>query len=101
MLKKLTIKNIALIDFAEIEFGRGLNVLSGETGSGKSVIIESLNFVLGAKPDKNFIRTGENEGQVVAEFDVSDIPSIKAVFNEFDIDEDDTLIISRKYYTEI
>ena len=49
MLKTLTIKNVALIDSAEIEFENGLNVLSGETGAGKSVILESLKFVLGAK----------------------------------------------------
>ena len=53
MLQKLIIQNIALIDSAEICFTNGLNVLSGETGAGKSVIIESLNFVLGAKADKS------------------------------------------------
>ena len=49
MIKSLHLKNIALIENAEIEFERGMNVLSGETGSGKSVIIDSINFVLGAK----------------------------------------------------
>ena len=57
MLTKLSIKNIALIESAEIPFTDGLNVLSGETGSGKSVIIESINFVLWAKADKALIRT--------------------------------------------
>ena len=52
MLAKLTIKNVALIESAEIEFLEGLNVLSGETGAGKSVILDSLNFVLGAKADR-------------------------------------------------
>ena len=55
MLKKLVIRNIALMDFAEVDFEKGLNVLSGETGAGKSVIIDSLNFVLGAKADKTLI----------------------------------------------
>ena len=49
MLSRLSIKNVALIESADIEFGEGLNVLSGETGAGKSVILDSVNFVLGAK----------------------------------------------------
>lgn len=100
MLTKLTIKNIALIECASIELTNGLNVLSGETGSGKSVIIESLNFALGAKADKSLIRSGESECLVVAEFDVSDNSSIKEIFNEFDFDYEDTLIISRKFNAE-
>ena len=97
MLRKLIIKNIALIDSAEINFTDGLNVLSGETGAGKSVIIESLNFVLGAKADKSLIRSGESECFVKAEFDVSDNKSIECVFEEFDIDVDEILIVSRKF----
>ncbi len=97
MLKKLHVKNIALIDNAEIEFSEGLNVLSGETGAGKSVILESLNFVLGAKADKTLIRTGENECFVKAEFDVSNNSIIKETYNECDIEFDETLIIQRKF----
>jgi len=96
MLNKLSIKNVALIDSAEINFTDGLNVLSGETGAGKSVIIESLNFVLGAKADKTLIRTGESECFVKAEFDVSDTPSIYDIYSELDIEQDDLLIITRK-----
>ena len=97
MLQKLVIKNIALIDSVEIPFDKGLNVLSGETGAGKSVIIESLNFVLGAKADKTLIRTGENECLVRAEFDVSKNPAVAQVFSDFDMDESDELIVSRKF----
>lgn len=96
MLNKLTIQNIALIDCAEINFQKGLNVLSGETGSGKSVIIESLNFVLGAKADKTLIRSGENECIVKAEFDISQNNTALAVLDELDIERDDVVIISRK-----
>ena len=56
MLTKLLIKNIALLKRVDVEFGPGLNVLSGETGSGKSVMLDSINFVLGAKADKSMIR---------------------------------------------
>ena len=97
MLQKLTIKNIALIDSVEIPFSKGLNVLSGETGAGKSVIIDSLNFVLGAKADKTLIRTGQTECSVVAEFDVCDNQTINAVYQELDFENEDILIISRKF----
>ena len=97
MLQKLIIKNIALIDSVEIPFTKGLNVLSGETGAGKSVIIDSLNFVLGAKADKTLIRTGQTECSVVAEFDVCDNQTINDVYQELDFENEDTLIISRKF----
>ena len=97
MLQKLVIKNIALIDCAEICFEKGLNVLSGETGAGKSVIIESLNFVLGAKADKTLIRSGQTECSVIAEFDVCENMAIKEVYDELEIEQDDTLLISRKF----
>ncbi len=96
MLKTLYIKNVALIEDAEINFKEGLNVLSGETGSGKSVILEALNFVLGAKADKAIIKSGENECFVKASFDVLNFKEIVSVFNDLDIEYEDTLIISRK-----
>ena len=96
MLKTLTIKNIALIDSVQIDFKNGLNVLSGETGAGKSVIIESLNFVLGAKSDKSYIRSGEGECFAKAEFDICNNQAVKNVLDEFEIEYDDSLILSRK-----
>ena len=97
MLQKLCIKNVALIESVEINFTQGLNVLSGETGAGKSVIIESLNFVLGAKADKTIIRSGSDECFVRAEFDVQANNSIIALYNEFDFEVEDVLIITRKF----
>ena len=97
MLQKLIIKNVALIDNAEISFTKGLNVLSGETGAGKSVIIESLNFVLGAKADKTLIRSGQTECSVLAEFNVENNEIIKEVFNQLDFEQEDVLIVSRKF----
>ena len=97
MLQKLLIKNVALIDSAEINFTNGLNVLSGETGAGKSVIIESLNFVLGAKADKTLIKSGEKECLVKAEFLIGDTPDINLVLEEIDVEKDDVIIISRKF----
>lgn len=96
MLEKLSIKNIALIDSVEITFNSGLNVLSGETGSGKSVIIEALNFVLGAKADKSFIRSGQEECFVSAEFSIN-YNDYSSILSDLDVEEDNTLIISRKF----
>jgi len=97
MLTKLIIKNVALIESAEIDFTCGLNVLSGETGAGKSVIIESLNFVLGDRADKTLIRSGETECFVRAEFDVSKNSSIDKAFLDADIEKEEDLIITRRF----
>lgn len=100
MLEKLVIKNIALIEKAEINFNGGLNVLSGETGSGKSIILDSLNFALGSKADKTMIRYGAEEAVVSAEFSVSENSGANKILAEFDIDPEDTIIISRKFTAE-
>lgn len=97
MLNRLVIKNVALIDAAEIEFGTRLNVLSGETGAGKSVILDSINFALGAKADKSMIRHGENECSVVAVFFAEAGNPVFDVLQEMDIEADDEIIITRKY----
>lgn len=96
MLKSLQLKNVALIERAEIEFEKGLNVLSGETGSGKSVVIDSINFVLGAKADKTMIRHGENDCLVIAVFDVENLTGVKSLLADSGFDDSDEIIVSRK-----
>ncbi len=95
MLKSLSIRNIALIDRADLEFSEGLNVLSGETGAGKSVILDSIDFVLGAKADKSMIRFGQTECSVRAEFSAD--KELDALLGELDIEPDDVLVLSRKF----
>jgi len=97
MLSKLTVKNVALIESAEISFCEGLNVLSGETGAGKSVLLDSVNFVLGAKADKTMIRYGETECFVRAEFVVAEDSAAVLVLKEMDVDSDGLIVISRKF----
>ncbi len=97
MLQKLFIKNVALISEAEIEFDGKLNVLSGETGSGKSVILDSINFVLGSKADKTMIRYGEQEAIVRAEFCVDENSEAVKKLEEFDIESDGLISITRKF----
>ena len=99
MLRRITIQNVALIEQAELEFSEGLNVLSGETGAGKSVILDSIDFVLGAKADKSLIRFGKSECSVRAEFEAVS-PAVLEALEEIGVESDDTLIISRKYTCE-
>lgn len=68
MLSNLKIENIAIIESAEIEFSDGLNVLSGETGAGKSIIIDAISSVLGERTSKDLIRTGASRAKVTALF---------------------------------
>ena len=97
MLCRLSIKNVALIDSADITFDGRLNVLSGETGAGKSVILDSINFVLGSKADKSMIRYGENEAVVRAEFSVDPAGPVAKAVEELDIECDGQIIITRRY----
>ena len=96
MIHRLFVKNVALISEADIEFDAKLNILSGETGSGKSVILDSINFVLGSKADKSMIRYGEQEMSVRAEFSVDENSEAVKKLNEYDIETDGEIIITRK-----
>lgn len=96
MLESLRVKNLALIEEAEVEFEDGLNVLTGETGAGKSILIGSINLALGAKADKDLIRNGEEYAYVELVFFTKD-KKILQRSKEMDIfPEDDRFIISRK-----
>ena len=97
MLNRLYIKNIALIKEADIEFDSGLNVLSGETGSGKSIILDSINFVLGSKADKTMIRHGESEAFVKAEFSVDEKSEAVSLLKGYDIESEGEIVISRRF----
>ena len=98
MISSLYIKNIALIQELNLELNKGLNVLSGETGAGKSIIIDSINFVLGNRADKTLIRFGEKTAMVELVFsDIKNIESVKELLDDAGIEmEDDLIIISRK-----
>lgn len=95
MLIQLNIKNFALIEEISIDLGKGFNILSGETGAGKSILIDAIDYVLGGKFSKDLIRTGESRTQVEAIFDIKD-SKLFDILNELEIEFDDTLIISRE-----
>lgn len=96
MLQSLHVKNLALIEEAEVDFKEGLNILSGETGAGKSIIIGSINLALGGKVQKEMLRENAEYALVELIFRVTDEKQ-KALLAEFDVvPEDDEIILSRK-----
>jgi DNA repair protein RecN (Recombination protein N) len=95
MLTHLSIANIVLIEKADIAFERGLCVLSGETGAGKSILLDALGLVLGGRADSALIRRDEAQGQVAAEFDISGHLALADLLAELEIEVSDTLLIRR------
>jgi DNA repair protein RecN (Recombination protein N) len=96
MLKKLLIKNYALIDEVEIDFQNGLNIITGETGSGKSIIMDSLNLILGERANNDIMRKDEQKAIVEAHFDITNNKKIKKIIENAEIDCFDDLILRRE-----
>ena len=96
MLSVLKIRNIAIIENAEIEYSKGFNVLTGETGAGKSIILDSINAVLGFRTSRELIRTGETEAEVTALFSfVGEKTNVKLKELGLPQNDDNTLLITR------
>ena len=93
MLRSLHIENIAVIEKADIEFSPGLNVLTGETGAGKSIVIDSIEAVLGARTSRELVRTGAEKAAVSAVFDAD---AVADWCRENDMEEEDELILQRR-----
>ena len=99
MLVSINISNIVLIEKLNLEFGTGLNVLTGETGAGKSILLDALSLALGARSDVGLIRHGCDSAQVIAEFD--HVPeNTQPILQEYDIDYSDGLILRRTLNTD-
>lgn len=92
MLIELTIKNVALIEHLRIEFDKGFNVLTGETGTGKSIVVDSINLVLGGRADRDLIRTDAEKASVQALFDISGNQEASAILDSIGIEPEDGLI---------
>ena len=99
MLEALQIENVVLIDSAEISFGEGLNVLTGETGAGKSIIVDAISAIAGSRARSELVRTGEASASVTALF--SNIPAfLWFAENDIEPEDDGSLIIKRKITAE-
>ena len=101
MLTNFRVKNLAIVEEAHITFGEGLNVITGETGAGKSILIGALELILGGRADKSLIRSNATEAVVEAAFDLSDAKAVDAVLTEAGLPtcEDGSLIIRRSVTT--
>ncbi len=100
MLLDLKIKNFVIIEDLTIQFGRGLNILTGETGAGKSILIDALSGILGEKMTTDMIRTGFEKATLEASFDISAVPIVQQMLDESGIDcDEDTLILRRELYS--
>jgi DNA repair protein RecN (Recombination protein N) len=101
MIKELRLTNIILVESAEITFTHGFNVLSGESGSGKSAILNALHLIAGVRSDTGLIRRGADKGIVEACFDIDNLPILPHLLKEAGIDhaEGDDLLIRREIHT--
>ncbi|AJY47168.1 DNA repair protein RecN [Martelella endophytica] len=95
MLVQLSIRDIVLIERLELHLGEGLSVLTGETGAGKSILLDSLSLALGARGDGALVRHGQDQGSVIAVFDVAMGHPVRAFLRENDLDDEGDLIFRR------
>ena len=100
MLRELEIKDILLIERLSLEFSSGLNAFTGETGTGKSILLDCLGFVLGARGQASMVRDGMERGEVVAIFSIISSSKVNLILDEVDIPKSDELIIRRVNFSD-
>ena len=100
MLQTLSIRNVVLIDKLDLDFKPGLSVLTGETGAGKSILLDSLGLLLGNRAETNLIRQGEEKLSVTGIFSIPQHPEFKSVLEKYDLEAEDEVIIKRNLTTE-
>jgi len=98
MLLCLRVRNFAIIDELEVEFGPGFNVVTGETGAGKSILVNALQLVLGARPKAEIVRSGRENAEVEVLFDIADDSEVRERLRTADIADDDQLVIRRVFF---
>src|SRR5258708_11502664 len=100
MLARLSIRDIVLIDRLDIDFGSGLATLTGETGAGKSILLDAFALALGARGDTAMVREGAEHGQVIAAFDLAQDHPARRLLAEKDLDGEDQLIVRRVQFAD-
>src|SRR5690348_11921852 len=96
MLNELKVSNFAIIDNIHIEFTEGFNVISGETGAGKSVLLKSLSLLMGEKSGADLVRTGHEQASVEGVFDLSEREDTLALLAEHGVDTDEGTLVVRR-----
>ncbi len=96
MLLSLSIRDYVIVDMLELSFQSGFTVLTGETGAGKSILIDALNLVLGERADPSVVRQGKERADIAAEFDVADLKASRAWLNENDLAGQDNVLLVRR-----
>ena len=96
MLQSLHVHNFALLEDAKVDFAPGFNVFTGETGAGKSILVDAFGVVLGARASADYVRTGADSFWVQAVFDISSVPNLKAYLEEQGIEAEDDLFLKRQ-----
>src|ERR1700678_888342 len=100
MLTRLSIRDIVLIDRLDIDFGSGLAALTGETGAGKSILLDAFALALGGRGDAALVREGAEQGQVIAAFDLAKSHPARRVLADNDLGGDDDLIVRRVQFAD-
>ena len=100
MLLELKVKNFAIIENVDIQFGTGLNILSGETGAGKSVLLKSLSLLMGNKSSSESIRSGSNQASIEGSFDLTKRKDLKAKLEELGIESEENTLVVRRVIAE-
>ncbi|MGI9221499.1 MAG: DNA repair protein RecN [Woeseiaceae bacterium] len=95
MLLSLQVRDFAIIDHVEIELGAGMTVLTGETGAGKSILVDALGLVLGERGSSQLVRTGAKRAEFSAEFDISALPAVQKALAEQALDQEDNCLLRR------
>ena len=96
MLAALSIRDIVLIDKLDLEFGAGLSALTGETGAGKSILLDAFSLAIGARGDASLVRRGAEQGQVTATFELAPDHPVLSLLAENDIPPEDSVLILRR-----
>src|SRR5690606_7204488 len=101
MLQALSIRDFVIVDKLDLEFSSGFTVLTGETGAGKSILIDALSLALGARGEGGITRSGCERAEIIASFDVAGLPQLQGWLRESELQaEDDSLMLRRIIYAD-